>query len=368
VEKHQWRMLVRILSNEASPAEREEFAAWAAEDPARAEEVDRLRALWNATGTLPELADSHAAWARVAERTGIGSPERARVPLVHRPAAAARPPSVRPAAWRTPLVRMAAMLVLALGVGFLWQPAGEIYRDRVLTKTVVTGKGERVQLTLGDGSRVLLGVDSRLRYPRRFGRTSRQVRLEGVAYFEVAHDASRPFAVYTADAVTRVLGTKFTVRDYPGAEPARVAVTEGRVAVQPRTPEGAVPGRMAVLVRGQAAEVARPGAEPVVQPAIGRPDLAWTQGTIAFENAAVPRVLAELGRWYEVQIQVHDPALAARHLTISFEREPLDVLLREIAAALDARVERRGDVFILTPAGPARSQGPAGAPQNASLD
>ncbi|HEX2080476.1 MAG TPA: FecR domain-containing protein [Longimicrobium sp.] len=366
MEKRQWRMLVRILSDEASPAEREEFARWVREDAARGEEVERLRALWNATGTLPELADPAPAWSRVAERTGISTPARPRVPLVHRPAAP-RPPSIRTPAWRGPLVRVAALLVLALGIGLLWQPAGDLYRDRVLTRTVVTGKGERVQLVLDDGSRVLLGVDSRLRYPRRFGRASREVRLEGVAYFEVARDPGRTFTVHSADAVTRVLGTKFTVRDYPGAEPVRVAVTEGRVAVQPRRAGGGVPVRTAVLVRGQAAEVARPGAAPVVQPTLARPDLAWTQGTIAFENAAVPLVLAELGRWYEVQIQVHDPALAARHLTISFEKEPLDVLLREIAAALDARVERRGGVFILAPAVPARTLGPAGATQNASL-
>lgn len=56
-----------------------------------------------------------------------------------------------------------------------------------------------------------------------------------------------------------------------------------------------------------------------------------------------------------------DSALAARHLTISFDNEPLETVLREMAAALDARVERHGLTVVLTPAGE-RVQPRPGAP------
>jgi ferric-dicitrate binding protein FerR (iron transport regulator) len=213
-------------------------------------------------------------------------------------------------------------------------------------------------VTLADGTRVLLGVESRLRWPRRLRGDRRDVRLEGAAYFEVAPDPARPFSVYTDDAVTRVLGTRFTVRDYDGAEPARVAVTEGTVSVRPARAPASNPAAVAVLVKGQAAEVRPSGAKAVVGQAREQRDLAWTRGTIAFENAPVPEVVAEIGRWYDVVIQVPDPGLASRHLTISFENEPLETLLQEIAAVLGARVDRRGRVIVLTPASALRS-GPA---------
>jgi transmembrane sensor len=357
VDERHWRSLVRLFSGEASAAERDELRRWVGEDPARAEEVDRLRALWDASGALPGSGDEDAAWQRVAARTGLLD---ATPPGVHpidaRLRRAAAPP--RRAAWRAPLLRIAAVLVLALGGALVWAQAA-----RAGTRTVSTGKGERVQLVLSDGSRVLLGVDSRLTYPRRFRGGAREVRLRGAAYFEVARDPERPFSVYTADAVTRVLGTRFTVRDYPGGEPARVAVTEGRVAVRPARERAPA----AVLVGGQAAELAPGGARPVVERAEPRQDLAWTRGQIAFNNAPVPEVLAELGRWYDVQIQVQDPVLAARHLTIAFEHEPLETLLQEISAVLGARVERRGRVLVLTPAPAARGTAPARGARGESL-
>jgi transmembrane sensor len=350
VDERRWELLVRLLSGEASPVERDEMERWIAADPAHAAEVEQLRALWNASGALPRRGDPAAAWQKVAARTGLACAGIGATPV--RDELAARRARRAPA-WSGPLLRIAAALVLLLGGALVWRTG------RATERTVVTGKGERVQLTLSDGTRVLLGVDSRLRYPRRFRGGARDVRLEGVAYFEVARDPARPFSVHTPDAVTRVLGTKFSVRDYPGAEPARVAVTEGRVAVRPtRAPAGPTTAP-AILVRGQAAELASPSAPAVVRPADVRHDLAWTRGTIDFRNAPVPVVVAEIGRWYDVEIQVPDSTLAGRHLTISFDDEPLDTLLREIAAALNARVERQGRTVVLVPA-PAARREPAG--------
>jgi ferric-dicitrate binding protein FerR (iron transport regulator) len=78
-------------------------------------------------------------------------------------------------------------------------------------------------------------------------------------------------------------------------------------------------------------------------------------------------VVAEIGRWYDVDLQVADPALADRHLTISFENEPLDTLLKEIAAALNARIERRGRVLVLTAAPAAGAFSPARSARDGSL-
>jgi transmembrane sensor len=345
VDERRWELLVRLLSGEASPVERDEMDRWIAADPAHAAEVEQLRALWNAAGTLPQRGDPAAAWQKVTARTGLAGA--AAGTGAARDELAARRERRAPR-WDGPLLRIAAALVLLLGGALLWGPVTGVAAER----TVVTGKGERRELTLSDGTRVLLGVESRLSYPRRFGGDARDVRLQGVAYFEVARDPARPFSVYTPDAVTRVLGTRFTVRDYPGAEPARVSVTEGRVSVRPtRAPAGA-PAAPAILVRGQAAELPAPGAPAVVQPADAGHDLAWTRGTIAFRNAPVTEVVAEIGRWYDVEIRVPDSALAGRHLTISFDDEPLETLLHEIAAALNARFERDGRTVVLVP-GPA---------------
>jgi transmembrane sensor len=352
VDKRQSRLLLRVLAGEASRDEESELQSWIDADPANARSADSLRAVWAAAGHHRDRSDPAAAWTRLAERTRLaGSPIR-RIDSA---------PSTRRTRWGG--LRIAAMVLIALGVATLGRPAARLVDDHVLHRTVTTGKGERVQLVLEDGSRVMLGVESRLRFPRRFSGRTRDVRLQGAAYFEVAHDVTRPFTVFTGDAVTRVLGTRFTVRDYPGAEPARVAVTEGRVAV--RAVAAAPQDAGVLLTRGQAAEVAE---RRVVMEATNQArDLAWTQGTLAFHNAPVREVVAEIGRWYEVDLRVATPGLADRHLTIAFDDEPLETILQEISAVLGARVERRGRVLYLTPVSSPRREPPTADVRNGSL-
>lgn len=267
MDDRHWRLLVRQFSGEASAAERDELRAWVNAEPGRAAEIERLRALWEATGTHapPAQPRTDAAWQRVAARTGVGRAEEPRVIPLH---------PRRSAGWRTAALRVAAVLVVGFAAALLTPQGGGVLNDHVLGRTIRTGTGQQRSFTLADGTRVRLGVQSRLTVPRWFRGDRRDVRLTGAAYFEVAHDARRPFSVYTADAVTRVLGTRFSVRDYGGAEPARIAVTEGRVAVLPSRAATADLSAAAILTRGQAAEVNGGARAAVVRRADERRDLA----------------------------------------------------------------------------------------------
>lgn len=355
MEESRWRILVRVLSGEASRAEAAELQRWVEEDPANAEAMGALRALWEASGRLPDRGDEEAIWRKVTERTNLA--RRTPAPVV--PLRALRRRAVAgPGGWRSAPLRIAAAIALLVGAAALSGPTSGLVRERLVNRTVVTGKGEQMRLVLEDGSRVLLGVDSRLTYPRRFAEGAREIHLEGTGYFEVASDPSRPFSVHTPDAVMRVLGTKFSVRDYAGGEPVRVVVSEGKVAVRPAEVAPDDSARIAILVGGQAADLPSPELPAVIAPVDTAQDLQWTRGVIAFKNAPVPQVLEELGRWYDVRIEVPDSALAARHLTISFDQEPLQTILHEIALALGARVQRNGREFLLVPARQVQTESP----------
>src|SRR5207253_457823 len=86
----------------------------------------------------------------------------------------------------------------------------------VPAREYVTAPGQRLAVSFSDGSRVLLGVASRLRVPRDYGVRTRAVELEGEAYFVVRHDPAHPFLVRTAHGTTEDLGTEFDVRAYRG--------------------------------------------------------------------------------------------------------------------------------------------------------
>src|SRR5690606_29878165 len=80
--------------------------------------------------------------------------------------------------------------------------------------TVSTPRGGQYQLTLSDGTRVWLNAATSVRFPAAFADSARRVELSGEAYFEVAHDAKRPFEVRSAGQAVRVLGTRFNVTAY----------------------------------------------------------------------------------------------------------------------------------------------------------
>jgi ferric-dicitrate binding protein FerR (iron transport regulator) len=223
---------------------------------------------------------------------------------------------------------IATAATLLLGV-FTWPK--ENGRVDAPAQQYATHKGERANLMLADGTHVVLGVMSSLQYTPRTRTGERRVRLVGEAYFEVMHDPATPFVVETGTSVTRVLGTSFSVRRYPGDSAVRVVVASGKVALD-RTPVSA--GE--VGVRGASGVSVRRDVRTA-------PLLAWTTGRLVFDGASLADVLTELSRWYDVTFRVDDPALARTTLTATFTHGTVNDIADAIATTLGARYERRGN-------------------------
>jgi transmembrane sensor len=336
-----WALLDRYLAGEASPEAAERVERWLAESPERAETV---RALRGGEAHAVSEARTDRAWASLSARIAEAGPALA---------GGGRAP-----AWtrrsRVPLLRAAAVAALLIGTGTLWWWPVRQVREPILA--VATAAGATRSLVLGDGSHVTLGAASRLQYPRRFRGNKRTVVLEGEAFFEVAHDAERPFTVRSGGALTRVLGTRFDVRGYAG-EPVRVVVESGRVRLLPVT--GADSG--VVLVRGDMG-VAAPG-QPVTRR--GGVDPAryagWREGRLEFDRAELAEVGRELQRWYGVEVRITDPALARRHVTLTLPRAALDEVLNAISLSLGARWSRAGGTILISPS-PSPSPSPPERP------
>lgn len=98
---------------------------------------------------------------------------------------------------------------------------------------VSTLKGQMANITLPDGSRVWLNSNTRIEYPQNFADKRRDVEIDGEAYFEVTHDAKKPFVVHTSEKEQiEVLGTRFYVEAYSGTKEFETALIEGSVRVK----------------------------------------------------------------------------------------------------------------------------------------
>jgi transmembrane sensor len=336
--------LARYLAGECSPEEADEVRAWISADPAREEMVESLRQVWEATGRLPAGWDVNGAWdqlvaARVARQVR---------PLRPEPATAPARGFALSAGWS--IVRIAAALVLAVGgAGVLWRVAFNHTPARLApaaNRIYTTARGERGETRLADGTRVLLGPDSKLVVPVGYGTGARAVQLEGEAYFEVVHDSARPFAVHARNAVARDLGTRFGVRAYAEDPQVQVVVAEGRVSLGAVR---AVGDSDAVLTRGELGRLDAGGTALVVRGVDLDRYLGWTEGQLVFRGAPLSEAAAEIGRWRDIEIRLASPELGEKRLNASFNDESAGDVVRTVATALDLRVTQQGRVYTLTP-------------------
>lgn len=341
----EYHLIARELAGTATPEERAELQAWVAADPGNARVVDLLHEAWRLSGPAEERsgADVDAGWSQVISR--IHGDDLASLDIDGGQERPSEPRGRRSGRWVRLSLRAAAIggLVLVPWLGreiIRSAPAG----DAGAVTVIVAARGEIEEAKLPDGTLVRLGAGSTFQFETAFSGPMRAVDLEGMAQFDVSHDPARPFVVRTGDATTTVLGTRFVVRAYPEVSRVEVAVAEGSVSLR-----GGRGDQDAVINAGQVGTVSAKES-PVVTPAASLDAyFGWTAGVLTIEDRPLKEVLAELERWYDAELEVRDPGLAARLITTTAGDAPLGNVIAGIVLALDARYEQRGDTIVLVP-------------------
>jgi transmembrane sensor len=157
-----------------------------------------------------------------------------------------------------------------------------------------TPRAGEYKIVLPDGTKVWLNASSYLRFPDHFSGKERRVELKGEAYFEVAHNRTKPFIVSFNDTEVKVLGTKFNVNTY--GNNSKTTLVEGSVSIN----EG---GSQQLLKPGQEALVDHGAIE--IQEAELYKSIAWKEGVFYFNEDNLKEILDQLSRWYDVEIIYH---------------------------------------------------------------
>ncbi|MBX6330760.1 MAG: FecR domain-containing protein, partial [Gemmatimonadaceae bacterium] len=341
-----WTLLDRYWSGECSAEDARAIEQWAAADPSHAELLASMHRVWREAATPVPAVDEARAWAAL--RARIAEAEREDEARRASPRRAVRAIPLRApmhesgrAGWRVRAV--AAAVVGAAGIGAVLAArhvAVPVMSGAVAAREYATARGQRAEVTLIDGTRVWLSVDSRLRVPQGYGATSRDVVLDGEAYFVVQHDARRPFRVHAHGSVSEDLGTEFSVRAYPSDTDAVVIVAAGRVALRAA---GAAPSvRGAELRPGQMGRIDPAGHVTIADDVDLDALLAWRSGRLTFLGAPLTSVVRSLERWYDLEITIDDPALAGVPVDVTFGNESADEALTVLSRELDVRYTRDG--------------------------
>lgn len=310
--------LLRYLDGECTPAEAAAIQAWLAADPHRIELLEELRVVWRQTGGAARKWDVTRARERLRRARGLS--------------VADAPPAARRSWWfGWPAWSIAAGIIIALVASATYLVTRTSFRS------YETQPGQRLTLSLPDGSRVLLSAASRLRVRSPFRGGERVVELQGEAYFIVAHDPRRRFVVRTEYAAVEDVGTEFDVREYPQDHGVRVVVASGQVVLHARRVPREAPRTLGAHDLGV---VAADGSVAVDTNVQLESYLAWTEGRLVFDQAPLGEIVTELERWYDVEIETRNAALDAERVTISFAQQTVDQALSELATVVNARQVR----------------------------
>jgi hypothetical protein len=167
-----------------------------------------------------------------------------------------------------------------------------------LYNTMTTPRGGQYTLILSDGTKVMLNAASSLKYPASFSGNERKVELTGEAYFEVAHNASKPFRVVTQGQTVEVLGTHFNINSYADDASVNTTLLEGSVKVTSQT-------QYAMLKPGQQSRVNLNSSGQKIKVLDGvdlDEAVAWKNGLFEFKNASVQQVMFTAARWYDLNV------------------------------------------------------------------
>jgi ferric-dicitrate binding protein FerR (iron transport regulator) len=177
-----------------------------------------------------------------------------------------------------------------------YQPASGEITTEIKYNTLFNPRGSKViDMQLSDGSHIWLNAGSSVTYPVAFAGSERKVSITGEAYFEVAHDGSKPFYVTKGDLEVRVLGTHFNVNAYDNENDIKVTLLEGSVRVSDGGASALLqPNQQAIVQQGNVAINKTVDVEQV---------MAWKNGVFVFDGyAGIDAIMRQIERWYDVKV------------------------------------------------------------------
>lgn len=230
----------------------------------------------------------------------------------------------------------------------------DVVEELLAATRVTTYHDKEFWLKLDDKTLVHLNYNSKLIHPERFGSDSRDVVLDGEAYFMVAKDKSRPFVVHTPNGDVTVYGTEFNVNtrikndnvndndnNGKGGYRTEVVLVKGSVGVTPegQTERMIVPGEQATFGENTGINLRNVDVTPYV---------AWNTGTFVFNDMPLSKLMEVLSKWYNMEVVYEDSTLQGLTFSGEFDRYGgVEPIVKGLNTAMGLDVSVKGNRMII---------------------
>ncbi|MDR3062431.1 MAG: DUF4974 domain-containing protein [Dysgonamonadaceae bacterium] len=197
-------------------------------------------------------------------------------------------------------LRIAAIFIFAFVLSYFYYSRNNKSGPVTAMNSITVPAGQRVNLTLGDGTDVWLNARTTFRYPTSFDSNVRLVYLDGEAYFNVAEDKQKPFMIDTKKYKVGVFGTQFNLLAYSGNDIFQTALMEGSVALESKTDKlrklTLLPNQMASEKDGRLEVSTITNYDP----------FRWKEGLICFRDQPFNEVMYEFEKSYGIKIIINN--------------------------------------------------------------
>lgn len=228
----------------------------------------------------------------------------------------------------TTFISIAASIVVVIGVSWYFLIGNPEAPQQYEVSTL---KGETKEVTLPDGSVVVLNQSSSLNYPKNFLENERNVLLEGEAFFKVVKDPNAPFKVVAGHTLTEVLGTSFNINTNK-KEQVSIDVFSGKVSFSQKNSTG----KAVVLIKEQSAVIKLNQKASVKE--VSANALSWKSNKLSFEEARLATVAEDISNHFGVEIDIVTEGLGGCLFTSEFNQPVLEDVLEELELTMGISV------------------------------
>ncbi|WP_282124898.1 FecR family protein [Marinifilum flexuosum] len=235
------------------------------------------------------------------------------------------------------ILQFAAMIIVVIGLGLI---SNKVYNDYLSPyQTFISQAHEsNKSIVLADGSTIILNGKAKLVYPRKFNDDTRNVSLEGEAFFDIAKNPNKAFIITAKDAEIKVLGTSFNV--IAKDDKVEVLVKSGKVRFSEINNKESV-----ILEKGDFAILK----ESLLSKSLMNDDnyLSWKTQKMVFRSMELKEVAKVIERTYHVQIQFESNEIEKEQISTTFDQESLSHVLSNICMTFNLTYEKKGQTIIL---------------------
>jgi transmembrane sensor len=242
----------------------------------------------------------------------------------------------------------AAVLLLAILSGAIIHSLLNSPVQQNLFTEISVPPGQMTQIKLPDGSKVWLNSGSYFKYPAGFNHSSREVYMDGEAFFDITKNTHKPFVVNTNKFAVKVMGTTFNLTAYSSENTANVTLVTGLVDIiskNDRLLKQIVPGQSASMVGENLKTIKEVDTEFYTS---------WKEGRIVFRKETLEGIAKKLERWYNVEIHFEDPELGKliysgtllKYKPVEQVFKSLILLNREIDFVSESRIDQKDIIYV----------------------